>query len=103
MEADPARLAERRELVDLLLDRIRWGKSPERTRRLVRMRFGIGYSRPYLWRECAAVEGISLERARQIVIHTLRRLRARASALGAQGDWPKVRGHRGWRSLPWVV
>jgi RNA polymerase primary sigma factor len=47
-----------------------------RERRVVELRFGIGCPRSYRYAEIAAELGVSLERARQIVLKALSRMRA---------------------------
>jgi RNA polymerase sigma factor (sigma-70 family) len=47
-----------------------------RERRVVQLRFGIGGSRPHRYSEIAAELGVSLERARQIVVRALSRMRS---------------------------
>ncbi len=50
-------------------------KLTERERRVVQMRFGIGCPREHIYAEVAAELGVSLERARQIFVRALAKMR----------------------------
>lgn len=47
----------------------------DRERRVVRMRFGIGYEREHVYSEMATELGVSLERVRQILVRAMAKMR----------------------------